>query len=114
MVIYDCTCQNITTKTGAMVTKSNNLGEAIKAARERSGLSVADLSDLLGMKAHSYRRYERDEVPLKATTLIEIAQHLNVSLDVLAELKKPNPDDQEIIYQKIPSKKGTKIIFVVE
>lgn len=104
----------MTTKTETMVTKSNNLGELIKAARERSGLSVSDLSDLLGMKAHSFRRYERNEVPLKATTLIEIAKHLNVSLDVLAGLEGPAVDDQEIIYQKIPSKKGTKIIFVVE
>ncbi len=93
---------------------SKSLGASIKRVREKKGLSANDLAELLQMKGHAYRRYERDEVPLRAATLIEIAQHLEVTLDELAGFKELPKDDEKIIYQKIPSKKGTKIIFEVE
>ena len=30
---------------------------------------------MLGMKGYTYRRYERGEIPLKATLLIEFSRH---------------------------------------
>ena len=97
------------------MTKSNkSLGDNIRAAREKRGLNANDLADLLNIKGHSYRRYERGEVPMKAELFIEIADHLEISLDELAGKKETAKDDGQIIYQKIPSKKGTKIIFTVE
>ena len=96
------------------VTMSKSLGAAIKSAREKKGLSANDIADLLDIKGHAYRRYERGEVPLKAETFIAIAHHLGISLDELAGKTKAETGDGQIIYQKIPSKKGTKVIFTVE
>ena len=90
-----------------------SLGKAIRKAREKKGLSANQIAELLRMKGHAYRRYERGEVPMKATTLIEIADALDVSLDELVG-KQKHKDDSKIIHQKISAEKGQRIIFTVE
>ena len=114
MVIHCVKYQNNVTKLGISVTNSYDLANLVKKAREKKGLTANQLADLIKIKGHAYRRYERGEVPFRAEMFIEIAQQLSMSVDELAGLAKPKKSDEKIIYQKIPSTKGTKIIFEVE
>ena len=95
-----------------LVDENAKVGSQIKTARERRGLTATQLSDMLGMKGHSYRRYERGEISLKATLLIEISRHLEMSLDELVG-NEPPKSGTRIVHHKIPGDKGTKIVLTI-
>ena len=92
--------------------KDFRLAAKIKTARERRGLTATQLADMLNMKGHTYRRYERGEISVKATLLIDLSRHLEMPLDELVG-NQPPTSKGEIIHRKIPGKKGTKIILTI-
>jgi transcriptional regulator with XRE-family HTH domain len=60
-------------------------GERIKAARERKGLTQAELAKRCGrLSTRQLQRIETGDSDVTGDTLIKIARELNVSLDYLA------------------------------
>ena len=92
--------------------KDFSLAAKIKTARERRGLTATQLADMLNMKGHTYRRYERGEISVKATLLIDLSRHLEMPLDELVG-NQPPTSKGEIINRKIHGKNGTKIILTI-
>ena len=64
-----------------VVTESNleTIGGRIAYARERSGLSTAQLARRLGVKSRTLAKWERDESEPRANRLVMLAQLLGVA-----------------------------------
>ena len=60
------------------------LGEQIKTARLRAGITQEELAEKLNVSRSSIARYEKGELVPKTKTLISISLLLQVSLDSLA------------------------------
>lgn len=56
------------------------IGEKIKLARKRAGLTQEQLGKKIGVTGVAVMRYERGERQPKVETLLEIAHHLNVPI----------------------------------
>ena len=61
------------------------LGERIKIAREKQGLTQVQLADLLGVKGQTVYRWEKGERNPDYETLMDIAIHLSVNVSDLLE-----------------------------
>ncbi len=59
--------------------KLDTLGERIAHARERTGLSTAQLARRLGVKSRTLANWERDETVPRANRLVMLAQLLGVA-----------------------------------
>ena len=53
------------------------IGEALRAARERRGLTRPDLAPLLGITTQVYGRYERGEAKMHVTRLVHLSEALD-------------------------------------
>ena len=74
------------------------LGNNIKRAREKKGISQKALADLLGVKTHTVWRWEKGERPPSWSILRSIAIHLDITLTELvgeAEAFVPNETGKE-------------------
>ena len=60
------------------------LGEKLKNARMRMGLSTDALGEKVGISGRNIRWYESDKIEPKFVTVCWLAQALNVSLNYLA------------------------------
>ncbi len=58
---------------------TDTLGGRISFARERSGLSAAQLARRLGVKTRTLTKWEREETVPRINRLVMLAQFLNVS-----------------------------------
>lgn len=56
---------------------TNNIGKAIKAAREQAGLTQHDLGERIGVRWLTISRYERGETNISLHRLDQIAQALD-------------------------------------
>lgn len=63
-----------------------NLGTALLAARERSGLTQADVSSMVGLVPAVYGRIERGQMLPSVPTLYKLCLSLHMSADVLLGL----------------------------
>jgi len=62
----------------------SRIGEALREAREKQGLTRPHLAPLLGLATQVYGRYERGEAKLHVTRLVHLSELLDCSpLDVL-------------------------------
>ncbi|QRK13745.1 helix-turn-helix transcriptional regulator [Archangium violaceum] len=59
------------------------LGAALLAARERSGLTQADVSSMVGLVPAVYGRIERGQMLPSVPTLYKLCLSLHISADVL-------------------------------
>jgi len=59
------------------------IGAALRAARWARGITQEELSKVLGIDRSTFARYEAGDRPIPATTLLECAMHLNLSVDAL-------------------------------
>ncbi len=59
--------------------KLDTLGERIAHARERTGLSTAQLARRLGVKSRTLANWERDETEPRANRLVMLAQLVGVA-----------------------------------
>jgi transcriptional regulator with XRE-family HTH domain len=66
-------------------------GDIIRRERERSGLSIADLSDKIGVSPKTMARYEHGHDP-PAAVIKQLALVLGVSSDYLLGLPDRRPD----------------------
>ncbi|TDW28124.1 helix-turn-helix protein [Rhizobium azibense] len=57
----------------------NQIGEALRAARERRGLTRPELAPLLGLTTQVYGRYERGESKMHVTRLVHLSELLDFS-----------------------------------
>lgn len=57
----------------------NQIGERIKAAREKAGLTQTELGQMIGTTGVSIMRYEKGLRDVKQSTISKIAEKLNVS-----------------------------------
>lgn len=57
----------------------------IKELADASGLSVAKLGEMCGMKAHAFRRYARNEAQPKSELAVKIAAIFGITVDELFE-----------------------------
>ena len=57
----------------------SRLGEALRVAREKQGLTRPDLSPLLGITTQVYGRYERGEAKMHVTRLVHLSEILKFS-----------------------------------
>ena len=74
-------------------TKLDTLGERIAYARERTGLSTAQLARRLGVKSRTLANWERDETEPRANRLVMLAQLLGVAPAWLFEGQKDYAPD---------------------
>ena len=73
--------------------KMLTIGQAMKAARKRSGLSQYQLSAMTGITREAISNYERDITNPQIFTVCAIADVLNMSID---ELVGRRSNDAEI------------------
>lgn len=71
------------------------IGQRIKAARQRAGLSQAELADKMGRPYQSIGQWERDISSPKFSSLEEIADALGISIEELICGDKPEKGDSE-------------------
>ena len=62
---------------------SKELGENIRRARLRSGLSATELATAIGKRAQTLTTWERGEREPNAVTLVDLAKALNTTCDEL-------------------------------
>jgi len=62
----------------------SRISDALRQARERTGLTHADVAPLLGLHPQVYGRYERNETKMNVTRLIHLSELLDFSpIDVV-------------------------------
>jgi transcriptional regulator with XRE-family HTH domain len=61
------------------------IGEKLRAARLRNGMSQSELGKLLGVTFQQIQKYERGANRVDFNRMIEIAKHLNVDLEYFTE-----------------------------
>ena len=64
-----------------------NLGDNIKHARKKSGISQMKLAEILGVKQKDISRWENNSRTPNVITFGEICKALNVSADEVLEIK---------------------------
>ena len=87
-----------------------DFGERMRSAREKCGLTQAQLAGKLNIKdARTIRKYESGETEPSFDRLVTIAKTLSVSLDYLFGLSEHDrPDDEKALlqaYYALPEKK---------
>lgn len=59
------------------------IGERLKKLRREKGISQEDLAAVIGVQSSAVSRYETDKDDPSDKIKVEIAKHLNISLDYL-------------------------------
>lgn len=65
------------------MTPNTQIGQAIRKARVKAGLSQAALGELIGKDRKTIWAYEQGHISIAATTLDSIAHELGVSINSL-------------------------------
>jgi len=97
------------------------LGQRIAEARERAGISQAQLAEKLGTTQPRIAYWERKAVNMRSDVLAKIAQTLKVSTDVLLGRKPPKAGKPigkagqlfDAI-SKLPRRQQAKVISVLQ
>ncbi len=63
----------------------NSIGEKMKAARRRKGLTQAQVAERLNVHRTTYTKYERGQVELPLSLLRRVTTELNISLEELLD-----------------------------
>lgn len=58
---------------------ARRVAEALRQAREQTGLTMAEVSPLVGLHSQVYGRYERNETPMQVSRLIHLSEVLDFS-----------------------------------
>lgn len=74
------------------------IGQRIKAARQRAGLSQAELADKIGRPYQSVGQWERDMRSPKFSSLEEIADALGISIEELICSDKPETRNSKPLF----------------
>ncbi len=69
-----------------------SLGNRIKAAREKTGITQEELAENVGISRAAVARYESGEIEPKIKNLVAIATRLNVTTDYLLGLEIQQKD----------------------
>jgi transcriptional regulator with XRE-family HTH domain len=72
------------------------IGQRVKAARRRLGLSLADLAALASVTPAQMEKYESGANPLSAARLATLAEHLGASADDLLGLGAVEAPDSRV------------------
>ena len=75
--------------------KTGLVGERMRAARARLGLSQEELATLLGMKQQAIARYEAERTDPSTLVLLRLATTLQTSADYLRGLRDDTGDTNE-------------------
>ncbi|WP_232631026.1 helix-turn-helix domain-containing protein [Methylobacterium sp. Leaf118] len=67
------------------------IGQRIRAARRRQGLSLATLAEAVAVTSPQMEKYEGGANPITAARLARVAEHLAVSADDLLGLRATDP-----------------------
>ena len=67
-----------------------SLGNRIKQARERIGITQEELADSIGVSRTTIARYELGEIEPKLRNLVALAERLAVSADYLLGVNRMN------------------------
>lgn len=93
-----------------IVTSIREIGDKLRAARKKAGLTQAEVAELAGLSDRTYADIERGETNMRVETLLRICKVLNITPNhvltndnpidtdwelILAELKKCAPKDQD-------------------
>lgn len=70
---------------------TNGLGNRIKAARMKAGLSQKDVADYFEIKSQSVSQWESGKTDMNVSTLRKLAEFLKVSVDYLLDVHYPEP-----------------------
>jgi transcriptional regulator with XRE-family HTH domain len=81
------------------------IGSRLRELREISGISAEKMAELLQVPAETYKDYEKGNLDLPASSLIEIARKLNVDLSLLLTGEEPKMS----IYTVTRKGKGVEI-----
>ena len=101
----------------------STLGQRIAEARERAGVSQAQLAEKLGTTQPRIAYWERKAVNMRSDVLAKIAETLNVSTDVLLGTKplpiraaKPVGKARQLFdsISKLPRRQQEKVISILE
>jgi transcriptional regulator with XRE-family HTH domain len=99
----------------------STLGQRIAEARERAGVSQAQLAEKLGTSQPRIAYWERKAVNMRSDVLAKIAQALDVSTDVLLGTKppktgKPVGKARRLFdsISKLPRRQQDKVISILE
>ena len=68
--------------------KSRRIMLRLKELKKLYNLTQADLANVLGTKQQQISRYETEERELKASQIIELCKHYNISADWLLGLEE--------------------------
>jgi transcriptional regulator with XRE-family HTH domain len=101
----------------------SSLGQRIAQARERSGISQAQLAKILGTTQPAIAYWERNAANLRSDVLAKIAQILEVSTDEILGIRAPRQTLSKPIgkarqlfesVSRLPRRQQQKITEVVE
>ena len=67
---------------------ASTFARALRAARERQALTLAEVAEVIGMAVEAYGRLERGSSLPRAHTLIQLARALHVTTDSLLGLER--------------------------
>jgi transcriptional regulator with XRE-family HTH domain len=98
------------------------LGQRIAQARERKGISQAQLAELLQVKQPTVAYWERKAKNIRSDVMTRLAHALGVSADVLLGTKAPPPQAQPAgkaraafdAVSRLPRRQQDKIVEVVQ
>jgi transcriptional regulator with XRE-family HTH domain len=100
------------------------IGERLKELRDKKGLTLKQMGEILGVSHMTYQRYEKNDTDVSTDMLIKLADFYGVTTDYLLGRESPNdplaPFNVEIIgtdddaflgaYKNLPD--YAKIIFI--
>lgn len=87
------------------------IGETLKKLRNKKGLTLKQMGDILGVSHMTYQRYEKGDCDVSTEMLKKLAAFHGVTTDYLLGIEKPepsemSPEEMEIalleIYRNLP------------
>ena len=97
------------------VINEETLGQRIKAARIRKGMTQEKLAENMCIPKSTISAYENDKVDIKGSVLVELSQYLDITPNYLLdyeEKKNPFVDDAKALLSQIKDKKSQAILLV--
>ena len=95
-----------------------HIGENIRTARKNKGLTIATLSELVGISESFLGLVERGESSISIDTLIGICKSLGVSADsIILEVTEPSPtiaDKKDVLLTLINTADEGELDFLIE
>jgi len=94
------------------------IGQRIKAARQRAGLSQSELADRMGRPYQSIGQWERDMSSPKFSSLEEVANALGISIEeLICEVKSGSEDSKHssapLSVEQLPSDSLQKFFYTI-